>query len=324
MGCLRLEYYEDFEPKRNNFLEELTFVETSIFSRSAYFFGFNGMEKDDEVSGNGNSYTAEFWQYDSRLGRRWNIDPIFKEHESPYACFANNPIWFGDPNGLDTFKMNNDGFVVRYGGESDVDVVFATNLDGSVNYNIDPLKLTNKSIIGNFTKEKKNWDKTNSTSSEDKEEMFKLFQFAADNTDVEWTIQGFLKNGKMECPVGTSHNVALSYCSTKTFSGSNSEFDMVFHIHSHPGVRNGHQGTKGGSQGDIKLITERYYRFIKVGMPNINVWFKRDGSDKYTKYPKHYVYHKQSKTLYHFHPWHSSIFIRNIKRSSDLYRGLGF
>ena len=67
-----------------------------------YRYGFGGMEKDDEVKGSGNSYTAEFWQYDSRIGKRWNIDPVVKFHESPYAAFANNPIWFKDPNGADT------------------------------------------------------------------------------------------------------------------------------------------------------------------------------------------------------------------------------
>jgi RHS repeat-associated protein len=77
------------------------------FSSSEYRFGFNGQEKDDEVYGTeGTSYTAEFWQYDARLARRWNVDPVVKEHESPYACFANNPIWFGDPNGADSLIMH--------------------------------------------------------------------------------------------------------------------------------------------------------------------------------------------------------------------------
>jgi hypothetical protein len=30
------------------------------------------------------------------------VDPIVKEHESPFAAFANNPIWFIDPLGADT------------------------------------------------------------------------------------------------------------------------------------------------------------------------------------------------------------------------------
>jgi hypothetical protein len=80
----------------NFVLEEDNRIET------AYRFGFNGQEKDNEVSGEGNSYTAEFWQYDPRLGRRFNVDPVVKPWESPYAAFANNPIWLVDKNGADT------------------------------------------------------------------------------------------------------------------------------------------------------------------------------------------------------------------------------
>jgi RHS repeat-associated protein len=75
------------------------------FNSNNYRYGFNGQEKDDEIAGSGNSYTAEYWQYDSRLGRRWNIDPVFKEHESPFATFANNPISFIDPFGADTITF---------------------------------------------------------------------------------------------------------------------------------------------------------------------------------------------------------------------------
>ena len=82
---------------------------STVLGSEKFRYGFNSQEKDDEVSGAGNSYTAEFWQYDSRLGRRWNIDPVLKEHESPYGCFANNPIWFADRDGADTsdvLKLN--------------------------------------------------------------------------------------------------------------------------------------------------------------------------------------------------------------------------
>jgi len=79
------------------------------FGGGDYRYGFNGMEKDDEISGEGNSYTAEFWQYDSRLGRRWNIDPVVKTHESPYATFANSPIYIVDPSGADWIYYNEDG-----------------------------------------------------------------------------------------------------------------------------------------------------------------------------------------------------------------------
>jgi RHS repeat-associated protein len=70
---------------------------------SGYRYGFNGQERSTEL--NDNSYTAEFWEYDSRIGRRWNLDPVVKIHESPYASFANNPIWFTDPLGKDTISV---------------------------------------------------------------------------------------------------------------------------------------------------------------------------------------------------------------------------
>ncbi|MEO6883503.1 MAG: hypothetical protein ABI199_05720 [Bacteroidia bacterium] len=63
-------------------------------------FGFNGMEKDNEIYGTGNAYTAEFRMLDPRLGGRWwSLDPTPKAWESLYSGFSNNPIWFSDPKG---------------------------------------------------------------------------------------------------------------------------------------------------------------------------------------------------------------------------------
>ncbi len=82
------------------------------FSSNAYRYGFNGMEKDDEVAGEGNSYTAMFWQYDSRLGRRWNVDFVYKHSRSNYSTFSNNPIIFIDPNGDDDYYY--DGKTITF------------------------------------------------------------------------------------------------------------------------------------------------------------------------------------------------------------------
>jgi RHS repeat-associated protein len=63
---------------------------------------FNGMEHDMEVSGEGNSYTTEFRQYDPRLGRWKSLDPLMAQFpwQSPYVAFDNNPIFYTDPLGL--------------------------------------------------------------------------------------------------------------------------------------------------------------------------------------------------------------------------------
>jgi RHS repeat-associated protein len=77
------------------------------FNSNTYKYGMNGQEKDPEIAEG--IYTAEYWEYDSRIGRRWNTDPIVKPWESPYACFANNPIWFSDVKGDDATENGDKG-----------------------------------------------------------------------------------------------------------------------------------------------------------------------------------------------------------------------
>jgi hypothetical protein len=62
-----------------------------------YRFGFNTQEKTFEL--NRDHYTAKFWEYDARLGRRWNVDPKPTVGESEYAVNKNNPVLNNDPNG---------------------------------------------------------------------------------------------------------------------------------------------------------------------------------------------------------------------------------
>jgi RHS repeat-associated protein len=66
----------------------------------SYRYGFNGMEQDAEMKGERLSYTTEFRSYDPRVGRWMSVDPIVKDWESGYAAFANNPVLFIDPSGL--------------------------------------------------------------------------------------------------------------------------------------------------------------------------------------------------------------------------------
>jgi RHS repeat-associated protein len=67
----------------------------------SYRYGFNGMEKDNEVIGDANSYTTEFRTIDVRIGRWWSLDSITHEFQSPYCTFDNNPIYYKDPSGAD-------------------------------------------------------------------------------------------------------------------------------------------------------------------------------------------------------------------------------
>jgi|GEM_PF-6850690 len=110
MGCLKLHNLQFsgnkntskwavIKPKNYYAFGSVMNQRTYTAPSTDYKYGFNGQERDDEVSGEGNSYTAEFWQYDSRLGRRFNLDPEPRFWESYYVCFSNNPFLFNDVRG---------------------------------------------------------------------------------------------------------------------------------------------------------------------------------------------------------------------------------
>ncbi|MET2996932.1 hypothetical protein B0A78_13240 [Flavobacterium columnare NBRC 100251 = ATCC 23463] len=73
-------------------------------SSTAYRYGYQGSEKDDEIKGEGNSYTTHYRLLDPRVGRWLTRDPKFTAFESPYASMGNNPILFNDKPG-DTIRM---------------------------------------------------------------------------------------------------------------------------------------------------------------------------------------------------------------------------
>ncbi len=82
----------------------------------AYRYGFNGMERDDEVKGEGNSYTTFFRQYDPRLARWKSIDPKSVAWDSPYAFSRNSPLIFNDPEGDCPDGNCKDGQIVKAEG----------------------------------------------------------------------------------------------------------------------------------------------------------------------------------------------------------------
>ena len=73
----------------------------------SYRYSINGQEKEKEL--NENITTALYWEYDSRIGRRWNVDPVLKVGESPYSCFSDNPVLRSDPNGDTDSTKNSSG-----------------------------------------------------------------------------------------------------------------------------------------------------------------------------------------------------------------------
>lgn len=78
-----------------------TFCRPNIWGGSEYSFSFNGMEKVDDIKGDGNALDFGARIYDSRLGRWMSVDPRFKDFAgwTPYKVLLNSPIVMVDPNG---------------------------------------------------------------------------------------------------------------------------------------------------------------------------------------------------------------------------------
>lgn len=96
MGCLKLTYqdkrFTSFGMAMMSYKQE---------NYSAYIFGMNGQEKDDEVKGSGNSYDFGARIYDNRLGRWMSTDPFEFETPpwTPYRFGFDNPIYWIDSDG---------------------------------------------------------------------------------------------------------------------------------------------------------------------------------------------------------------------------------
>ncbi len=88
------------------------------YKAEEYRYGFNGMEKDNEMKGKGNSYDYGARMYDPRVGRWFSLDPYRQKYSSvsPYHFGFNNPIITIDPNGKENIvvvgmdKANNNQY----------------------------------------------------------------------------------------------------------------------------------------------------------------------------------------------------------------------
>jgi RHS repeat-associated protein len=94
---------------------------------SAYRYGFNGMEKDDNIKGEGNSVNYNYRMHDPRIGRFFAVDPLdFKfPHNSPYAFSENRVIDGVEYEGLEVVLIGKEvSGAVGASGSSGARVIF--------------------------------------------------------------------------------------------------------------------------------------------------------------------------------------------------------
>jgi RHS repeat-associated protein len=105
MGVLKLTYYQREEALEKSSLFVVGALEVNGVSQKnrvrTYRYGFNGMLKDEELKGSGNSYDFGARIYDPRIGRWLSPDPyeLLYAPITPYAFALNSPIYFVDADG---------------------------------------------------------------------------------------------------------------------------------------------------------------------------------------------------------------------------------
>jgi len=79
-------------------------MQTRTWSSGVYRFGFNGQEKDDEIAGEGITFTYEYRIQDTRIGRFFSVDPKSEKFpwNSSYSFAENKVLQFIELEGLET------------------------------------------------------------------------------------------------------------------------------------------------------------------------------------------------------------------------------
>jgi RHS repeat-associated protein len=99
--------------QQNGSTSSTQLVQISSKQNDKYRYGFNNMEKDDEIKGAGNSYSFKFRIYDARLGRFLSVDPLASSYpwNSTYAFAENDVIRAIDLEGLEKYIVTARSFI---------------------------------------------------------------------------------------------------------------------------------------------------------------------------------------------------------------------
>jgi len=233
-------------------------------------YRFNG--KEEQVIGSIGliDYGARF--YDPDLSRWTTPDPLAEKYYSisPYAFCNNNPVNFVDLDGRDIWHINKNG-VITWEEESEEHRLYYVNAEGNRSDNY--VTVNNRRILDAFIGKDGTASYTDEANIDD---FFKVFLFAADNSNVEWALHRGQDNSYT---VGTKHD--------KYTAGNWADYGLtempISSIHSHP-----------DEPSDID--SERYSMFYDYN--NVT-----DEVNKYGRQVRlNYVYFPNSTRLYHVEP----------------------
>jgi RHS repeat-associated protein len=247
----------------------------SSFGQPGNKYKYNGIEFDEDLGIN--SYEAFYRELDPSIGRWWQIDPQADNtlHElSPYSSMHNNPVFASDFLGdFDDYQLKKDGEIELIKKTDDkTDKLFANDNKGNIDKN--KSITVEKGILNNVGNgsiqiegKKVEYDflKVNSIGTK----ADKLFEFVANNSNVEW---GIMKFADSKSFITTSHSVGSEIGSKGVLNSKLDNSFLLNHTHSHPRGINFPSGRPlEGYESESKTGDIPFAKSIERKYPNHNI-----------------------------------------------------
>ena len=276
------------------------------FNSNSYRFGFNGQEKTDEISGSGNHNTALFWEYDTRLGRRWNLDPVDKPWQTRYHAFSNKPIWNIDPNGAndDDYTTKSDGSVEVKKTDDKFDRFYHEKKDGE------------KKFLGQFDKNENGMVKLPATGIN-----FKNFSKPEKSFVEGFTLAGILGAGeefKQETGLDIQINQLNNAEGGHSGHAGKGQFADIRYANKNGNVNEGSVWTDGANYdaGKSQILVDKFVKFgfqdSKGRVSILTENAKQNGPAlKNTHFPGHGSPSNPYHHRHHIHLQHNINFLKN-------------
>ena len=268
------------------------------YNAHTYRHGFTGHEKESDLAEG--IYTTEYRLYDARVGRWLSVDPLWEKNidASPYSYCHGNPVMKVDVMGLDDYGVNDNGyifFIKKTESENDRLIAgISRKNDGEIRglkYNKNgelknrSIELT-KGVLRECTKDNRNEKGGHLFRLNNKNKAATLFEFMAENTEVEWSFFDLQIKGTNSFILGTSHdrykeNAGITHLMIIL---KNKDYKSSFHKHSHPIDYNVSINQNiAPSKSDMDFA-----RVVKDMCPNIelSIYLNRQNQKMYNVYKK--------------------------------------